>query len=369
MAAGTNDPAAVARRLLGDGIGLKRDESVIIETWNHTLPYAAACVVEARRIGARPLLLLEDEAAYWRSVDVAPAIARWAKVGAPEWAALAKTDGYVFFPGPSDMSRLRSMPTPQYGQLTGYNSEWYKRARAAHVRGVRCMLGYASESQADLYGVSASDWRAGLVQGIVGADPRAIRADGRKVARKLAKGKVLRITASNGTDLEVRLRGRRPWIDDGTVDDEDVRLGHNVAVAPPGAVAVAVDERSGGGVAIANRPTFLGLARLEGGQWEFHDGRLTGALYTQGQAFFDDRFQKAAKGKEILSYLSVGLNPAVSAGIPQVEDQEAGAITLGIGGNASYGGSNRVPFFTWIVIGEATVAVDGAPLCDRGQVL
>src|SRR4029077_2282082 len=103
MAAGANDPAAVARRLLGDGIGLKRDQSVIIETWNHTLPYATACVVEARRIGARPLLLLEDEAAYWRSVDVAPAIARWAKVGAPEWAALAKTDGYVFFPGPSDM--------------------------------------------------------------------------------------------------------------------------------------------------------------------------------------------------------------------------------------------------------------------------
>ncbi len=369
MAAAGTDPSAVARRLLVDAIGLKRDESVIIETWNHTLPYATACVVEARRIGARPMLLLEDEAAYWRSVDVAPAIARWAKVGAPEWAALAKTDGYVFFPGPSDMPRLRSMPTTQYGQLTGYNSDWYRRARAARVRGVRCVLGYASESQAALYGVSATEWRSALVQGIAGPDPKAVRADGRRVARKLSKGKLLRITAANGTDLTVRLRGRRPWVDDGTVDDEDVRLGHNVAVAPPGAVAVAVDERSAEGTAIANRPTFMGLSRLDGGQWELKEGHLTGALYTQGQTFFDERFQKASKGKEILSYLSVGLNPSLSAGVPQVEDQEAGAITLGIGGNASYGGSNRVPFFTWIVVGEATVAVDGAPLCDRGQVL
>lgn len=369
MAAGGTDPAAVARRLLVDGLGLKRDESVIIETWNHTLPYATACVVEARRIGARPMLVLEDEPAYWRSLDVAPSIARWAKVGAPEWAALSKTDGYVFFPGPSDMPRLRSMPTPLYGQLTSYNSDWYKRARAARVRGVRCALGYASEAQATLYGASLADWRSGLIQGIVGPDPRLIRAHGRKVAKKLATGKVLRITASNGTDLTVRLRGRRPWVDDGAVDEEDLRLGHNMAVSPPGAVAVAVDERTAEGTAIANRPTYLGLARLEGGQWELHEGHLTGALYTQGQTFFDDRFQKAAKGKEILSYLSVGLNPSLPPGVPQVEDQEAGAVTLGIGGNASYGGSNRVPFFSWIVIGEATVAVDGAPLCDRGQVL
>jgi leucyl aminopeptidase (aminopeptidase T) len=369
MASGGNDPALVARRILSDGVGLKRGESVIIETWNHTLPYAAACVVEARRIGARPMLLLEDETAYWRSLDVAPSIARWAKVGGPEWAALAHTDGYVFFPGPSDMPRLRSMPTAQYGQLTGYNSEWYRRARKARVRGVRCALGYASDSQATLYGVSVSDWRAQLARGIASPDPRALRARGRKVAAKLAKGKLLRITASNGTDLTVRLRGRRPWIDDGAVDAEDLRRGHNMAVLPAGAVAVAVHERGAMGAAIANRPTYLGLARLDGGQWEIADSRLTGALYTEGQSAFDDRFQKAAKGKEVLSYLSIGLNPALGPGVPMVEDQEAGAVTLGIGGNSSYGGSNRVPFFSWIVVGEATVAVDGAPLCDRGQVL
>jgi aminopeptidase len=369
MAAAPSDPPAVARRLLGEAVGLKRGGSVVIETWNHTLPWATACVVEARRIGARPLLLLEDEAAYWRSLDVAPSIARWAKVGAPEWAALAHSDAYVFFPGPAEMPRLRAMPTPQYGLLTDYNTEWYQRARKSRLRGVRCMLGYASDAQAALYGISPAEWRARLAEGIVAPNPTALRASGRRVAKKLAKGKLLRITASNGTDLTLRLRGRAPWVDDGSVDDEDLRLGHNMAVAPPGAVAVAVDERSAEGTAIANRPSYLGLGRLDGGQWEFKDGHLTGALYTEGQLAFDERFQKAPKGKELLSYLSIGLNDALGAGVPQVEDQEAGAVTLGIGGNASYGGSNRVPFFSWIVVGEATVAVDGAPLCDRGQVL
>ena len=71
----------------------------------------------------------------------------------------------------------------------------------------------------------------------------------------------------------------------------------------------------------------------------------------------------------IVSIFSLGINEALAAGVPQVEDQEAGAVTLGIGGNAAYGGSNKVGFQSWIVIGEATVAVDGTPLCDRGHIL
>jgi leucyl aminopeptidase (aminopeptidase T) len=362
-------PVQVAQSLLGTAVGLKRDENVLIETWTHTLSYAAACVVEARRLGAHPLLLFEDETTYWRSIDAAPQLARWARVGGHEWAALAQSDAYVFFPGPADMPRLRAMPTERYGQLVGYNAEWYKRARLAKLRAVRCILGYAAEPQAQAWNVSAATWRSQLIQAMVEADPKAVRAAGQRAARKLAKGKVLRITATNGTDLTLKLRGRRPWIDDGQVDAEDVRLGHNVTVSPPGSVAVAVDEHSAEGVAVANRPTYTFYGRLEGGQWELREGRLANSWYTDGQPAFEERYERAPKGKEVLSVFSLGLNPSLGGGVPQVEDQEAGAVTLGIGGNASYGGSNRCPFFAWIVVGEATVAVDGVPLCDRGLLL
>ena len=362
-------PLQVAQSLLGASLNVRRDENVIIETWTHTLPYATACVVEARRRGAHPMLLLEDETAYWRSIDMAPSIASWSRVGRHEWAALGETDAYVFFPGPADRPRFRSLPSHSSATLTGYNSDWYKRAEKAHLRGVRCVLGYATEPQASIWGISASAWRSNLVRGMVDADAKAIRSAAARASRKLAKGKLLRITAANGTDLTLRLRGRAPFVDDGFVGPEDLKLGNNMTVSPPGAVAVAVDEKSAEGVAIANRPTFHNYARLEGGQWEAKAGRLASAWYTDGQAAFDEQYGKAPKGKEIVSIFSLGLNAALPPGVPQVEDQEAGAVTIGIGANQGYGGSVKVPYSSWIVVAEATVAVDGAPLCDRGHIL
>jgi leucyl aminopeptidase (aminopeptidase T) len=369
MGAEEGGPVQIAQALVGTALGVKRDENVIIETWNHTLPFATSCVVEARRRGAHPMLLLEDETAYWRSIDLAPSIAQWSRVGRHEWAALAEADAYVFFPGPADRPRFRSLPAEHVASLTGYNMDWYKRAEKSRLRGVRSMLGYASDPQAAAWGVSPTTWRSQLIRATVDADGKEIRTTAERVRRKLLKGKELRITATNGTDLTLKLRGRKPFVDDGVVSAEDLKLGNNMTVSPPGELAVAIDEKSAEGVAIASRPTFAGFGRLEGGQWEAHGGRLASAWYTEGQTAFDERFAKAPKGKDIVSVFSLGLNKALAAGVPQAEDQEAGAVTLAIGGNAGYGGSNKVGFSTWVVIGEATVAVDGAPLCDRGHIL
>ncbi len=369
MAADESTASRLADVMLESSVRLRRNEGLIIETWSHTLPYATALVVAARRVGARPMLLVEDEAAYWRSLDLAPAVGRWATVGAPEWAALGKANGYVFFPGPADRPRFRSLPAATRSQLVGYNDEWYRRARAARLRGVRSLLGYASDPQAAIWQVSGPTWREQLVRGTVEADYAQLQADARRVVQKLKTGKELRITGSNGSDLTVRLRGRSPVPDDGVVGADDLAAGRNMTSSPPGTVAVAVDERSAEGLVVANRPSFLGDGRVEGGQWELKGGHVVNYWYTDGQPLFERGYQAAPKNRDVLGFLSIGLNAALGPGTPQVEDQEAGAVTLGIGGNAGYGGTNRSPFFSWVVLGEATVAVDGRPLVDRGKLL
>lgn len=369
MAADEATPARLAEAVVASQLKLRRNENLLIETWSHTLPFAAAMVVEARRLGARPLLIVEDESAYWRSLDLAPTVARWSGVGHHEWAALAKSHGYVFFPGPADRVRFRSLPAATRAKLVGYNAEWYRRAKAARVRGVRCVLGYATDVQAAHWGVPAGPWRAALIRGTVEADYRQIEGDARRVAHRLQTGTTLRITGSNGSDLSVRLRRRTPRIDDGVISRDDLAHGHNLTNSPPGVVGVAVDERSASGLVVANRPSFLPAGRVEGGQWEVKDGRLVNAWYTDGQATFDTGYQAAPKNRDVLGFVSVGLNPALAPGTAQVEDQEAGAVTLGIGENASYGGTNRSPFVSWVVLGEATVAVDGKPVVDRGKIL
>ena len=362
-------PALLAQRYLGTALRVRRGENVLIETWNHTLPYAAACVLEARRLGAHPMLVLEDATAWFRALDTLPTPARWTRMGGHEWAANAKTQAYVFFPGPADRPRLLGLPDAVRGSLFPENSLWYSRAEKHRIRMLRSVLGYASDSQAARWGVNGPGWRNQLVQATLNADAPAIAADARRATPKLAKGKELRITASNGTDVRLRLRGRVPFVDDGIVDASDLAKGYNATVAPPGTIVVAVDERSAEGTAIANRPSFTGAGRLEAGQWEVRDGRLRNYWYSEGQDAFDTAYGKASAGKDVVSIFSLGLNPALAPGTPQVEDQEAGAVCLAVGGNRAYGGTNRTPFLSWIIIGEATVAVDGKPLCDRGKIL
>lgn len=363
------DPPRLASALLGRAIRVRPGENLIIQTWSHTLPFASACVVEARRRGANPMLLLEDEEAYWRSLDAVPSVDRWAKNGRHVWAALAATHAYVFFPGPGDRPRFHQLPSDRRRVLGAMSGEWHRRAQRARARGVRCLLGYVSDAQARHWGVNATEWRAQLVAGAVDPPPGALQRNARRVVPKLKQGRSLRITGANGTDLTVRLRGRSPVPDDGVVSPEDMRVGRNLTASPAGSVIVAVDERNAEGVLVANRPSFLRGGRAEGGQWEVRGGRLINHWYTENQAAFDEPFDAAPKGRDIVSLFSIGLNSHLPPGVPQVEDQEAGAIALGVGGNASFGGNNRCPFFSWAVLGEATVAVDGKPLCDRGQIL
>jgi len=365
--ADAGSPTAVARALVGSALGLRRGEHVVIATWNHTLPWASAVVSEARRIGARPVLVLEDETAFWRSLETAPAARTWAGVAPPVRAALAHADALLYFPGPADRPRLHALPEHLQSPFLGVEDEWYRRARAAGIRGVRCLLGYASEAQADHWGVPAPLWRNQLVRGITGADYGQLRKDAQRAARLLSNGHELRVRAGNGTDLALRLAGRTPWVDDGQVDADDRRHGRVVATAPAGSIVVAVEERSTNGTLVANRPSFLGPGRVEGGQWEVEGGRLRNYWYTEGGESFDADFGSAPRGRETVGLFAVGLNGAIDRVVPQAEDEPAGTVTVAIGGNTLYGGRNRCRFLSWITVGEATVTVDGTPLVDQGK--
>jgi leucyl aminopeptidase (aminopeptidase T) len=362
-------PPAVARAIVADSLTVRRGEHVAIVTWNHTLPWATACVAEVRRLGARPYLLLEDEAAFWRSLDLAPSARSWSGLTHPVRAAIARSNALLYFPGPADRPRLHALPPHLLAPFLGRDDEWLRRARKAHLRGVRCLLGYASDAQAEHWGVPGATWRSQLIRAITEVDYAAIRASAARAARLLGRGRELTVMAANGTDLRLRLRGRRPWVDDGRVDTDDLRRGRNLTTAPTGSVVVAVDERSAEGTVVANRPSFLAAGRADGGQWEIEAGRLRNYWYTEGGEAFEAEFVGAPRGRETVSLFALGLNPALAPGVPQAEDQEEGAVTIAIGGNVLYGGRNRCRFLSWITVGEATVAVDGQPLCDRGKVL
>jgi hypothetical protein len=91
----------VARKILVESLSVKKGESVTVETWNNGLPFARQVVLEARKMGAIPLTIFEDEDTYVEGVHKTPKDVL-GKMGKQEYKLLSGTDAYVFIPGPGE---------------------------------------------------------------------------------------------------------------------------------------------------------------------------------------------------------------------------------------------------------------------------
>jgi len=362
---------ALARNLLRNALLLHRGENVLIETWSATLPWAESLVLEARILGARPYLAVEDEATWWKSVEEAPA-PHLGHVGSHEWAALKACDAHVYLWGPYDTAREEALPASVRNRIDANDHEWFRLIHRGGIRSVRWDLGRTSEVWAERYGVDLKRWRDELIEGAT-KDPRPMRRDGRRIAELLRTGRSLRITHRNGTDLSLRLAGRVPKVDDGVVDDDDIRAGNGVTVVPSGVVVVTLDERyaegtfrSEGSDGVMFASEFRTQTPLYGGRLTFKSGKLTDYAFERGESEFRRAYKSAGPGKDRPGLVSVGLNSSTTS-IPFLFDQERGILCITVGRNAEMGGHTRSPRFTaYQPLRGANLEVDGTPVVRSG---
>ncbi len=119
---------------------------------------------------------------------------------------------------------------------------------------------------------------------------------------------------------------------------------------------------------MSNRPVY-DMGRYEifsGSRWKFQAGRLASRSTGVGRASFEKAFRAAPKGRDRIGYLSIGLNP-MARELPPCEDCEEGAILVGIGGNAVAGGTSRIPFTSYAMLGRGTITLDGRALAKDGR--
>jgi len=198
--------AKLAQSILKKNLQVKAGETVTVEAWPHTLPWAVALAREARRMKALPVILYEDEAAYWDAVDHGEEKVL-GSVAAHEWAALGKTDVYIHMWGPGDRVRLNALPPGKAGKLFGFNDKWYEAARKSGLRGARLELGRPYPTLEKAYGADRSTWTRQIVEATM-VDPSELARRAAPIVQALETGKRLRITHPNGTDLTVGLAKR-----------------------------------------------------------------------------------------------------------------------------------------------------------------
>lgn len=355
---------ALAKNVIRRTLHILPKENVIVETWNHGLPIATEIVYQVRAAGARPLLLFEDEDTYWKSIKTLPE-SKLGQVGSHEWKAIGEADGYVFIPGPADITKIREAGK-KYSAATAYNDEWYRRAKRNRLRGARLGIGYVTEARARSYGFNLPEWQA-MVLEASSVDGQQIVRVGRKIMRALAKKGRLEITHSNGTRFSCDLVGRPAGIEDGIVTKEDLDTGENMANIPAGEAFVVPDEKSGDGTIVFDRP----IAWL--GRWirdvrvAFDGGRMVKFSASENEDLIRSDWEEAKGPKDLLGYLDIGLNPKARSGFLQ-DAIVAGSVYVAVGSNDEVpGGKNKTDFYLGASLTGATVTINGRPIIRKGK--
>jgi hypothetical protein len=291
------------------------------------------------------------------------------KSSAPEWAALKAADVYVNFWGPGDGDRLEKLPDDPGNEAFAWNWPWYAIARKAGIRGVRMTTGFVTEVRARRWGLDLAKWEEDALRASL-VDPDAIARSGARLARALGRGKKVRITHSNGTDLEVALASLPSRLTDGR--PRAYRKGDPPAgmlqQVPAGTLDVALDSTTAEGTFRANRRTNIWWNVHSGARLEFSDGRMTSSSFDEGEPEFARQFKNGTAGKDRTSLLKFGLNPAVQD-VPHLETVERGSVSLQIGSNRYLKGSNKSNFFSWFSLAGAELTVDGTPVVRGGRIL
>ncbi|MCI4330681.1 MAG: hypothetical protein L3K19_02395 [Thermoplasmata archaeon] len=351
-----------ARNIVTKYLKVRAGENAIIESWSHTIPMASALVDEVRRVGGRALLVHEDENAWWRAIDRRQSKLLGAS-NAPEWAAMKAADVYVMFWGPGDTDRIEQLAEKTFDEALAWNWPWYAAARRAGLRGGRMTAGFVTEGRARKWGVDRAQWEERMLKACL-VDPEEIAKTGARLLKSLAGGKKVRITHSNGTDLELALSGVAPRVHDGRPHANDKRYGpyRMMATFPEGRAEVGLEATVAEGTFRANRRTNIWWYTHSGGTLEFAGGKLTAFSFEDGEEEFVRQYHHGKAGKDRPSQLKLGLNPAVTD-VPNLENIERGCVSLVLGGN------EKANFMSWFTLAGSEIEVDGTPVIRAGKIL
>ena len=230
-------------------------------------------------------------------------------------------------------------------------------------------LGFVTEGRAKEWGLDRARWEDSVLRASL-ADPEEMAKSGARLAKSLSRGKRVRITHPNGTDVEVGLARVAPRLTDGR--PRAFRKGDPTSgmlqPIPSGTLDVVLDSKTAEGGFYANRRTNIWWNVHTGGVLEFASGKLASYSLEGGAEMFGRRYKAGTAGKDRTSLLKFGLNPAVKD-VPNLETVEGGSVSLQIGGNRALRGSNGSSFFSWFSLAGSEISVDGTPIVRAGKVL
>jgi leucyl aminopeptidase (aminopeptidase T) len=224
----------------------------------------------------------------------------------------------------------------------------------------------AEENGLDLATYEQMQWAA------MSADYAKISEQGQKLKQLLAQSRSVRITSPAGTDVTLSVGDRPIFVSDAVITPEESRSRQfmtRTASLPGGGVFFApIEETVSGHVVVPKLRVFeKSFANI---RCDFRNGTIADFQADEGRQYFDEIMAAHDGAKDIVSVVSIGLNPAlhvIEEGRANYRPAEAaGMVWISTGANDLLGGRNVATGGFGFPITNATVTVDGKVVVKDG---
>jgi len=324
--------------------------------------------VETMKAGGQPMINVTSEQLMRRSYDEVPA----SYDSQPPTLDLAMVNAFDVNLGVDvgeNEGVMDGVPAERIAARSKANMPVMQAMVERNIRSVSLGNGlYPTQTLASRLGVplgdlSATFWKA------VAVPPEALRAKGEAMRATLVAAKKVTLKSANGTNLTFGVDAVKGFVSDGAITPERVKQGNGATATwlPAGELLVPTAIASAEGTIVIDKMAFRGKT-IEGLRLAFSKGKLTSMTAKSGLEPLKAQYDAAGAGKDQFSYIDVGLNP--EAKLPtntgRIVWMAPGNVTIGLGDNTGWGGTNVSDFGMAAAVTAPTLTVDGKTLIEKG---
>lgn len=367
--AAPTDLQQLAQRIVTQSAGVKEGEIVLIGGSVRDMELLENLVTEVEKVGGTALLTLNSERMTKRSYTDVPE--KYDTKPPKLDLAMAKTlNATIFVESGETENLLADIPPARRAARAKAGEPVGAEFRKNKVRSVSVGNDlYPTEWRAKRFEMPLDNFAKLFWEG-VNIEYTGLEAAGEK-ARSALTGKELEITHPNGTSLKLNIESKPAYISDGIISAADVEKGNLDVFLPAGEAAVIPAANSGTGKFIIEKDYYQGK-EIRNLTMNFENGKLT-SMTGEGEGFAPLKadYDSRGAGKELLSYVDIGINPNyVLAPTTKLGNWvSAGMVSVGTGNNIWAGGNNTVSFGAGGHLAGCTVKIDGKTIVDNGKLM
>ncbi|MCK4455569.1 MAG: aminopeptidase, partial [Thermoplasmata archaeon] len=145
--------SSIAKRVVRNSLAVKEDDMVWIDTWHHTIELASEMALECRKLGAVPLITLDTDELYERTLTEVPhEFLR--KTPRHQLKALDEVTVSIALAGPENPEMFQNVDTSKIAAIREAYRPIEKKVIDSSIRGAFVTLGLITPERASVYGFS-----------------------------------------------------------------------------------------------------------------------------------------------------------------------------------------------------------------------